>query len=124
MSPNITGNTNGNTQNAIQYGEQERQHITHQVIDRINQDKAAEIECIKKNHEAEVQGINQINETKKERMKQKIECIKKNHEAEVQGINQINETKIERMKQELELVKNERDYYKDMVLKHFIINKD
>ena len=95
MSPNITGNANGNTQNAIQYGEQERQHITHQVIDRINQDKAAE-----------------------------IECIKKNHEAEVQVINQINETKIERMKQEIELVKNERDYYKDMVLKHFIINKD
>jgi hypothetical protein len=53
-------------------------------------------------------------------MKQKIDRIKKNHEAEVQVINQINETKIERMKQELELVKNERDYYKDMVLKHIL----
>ena len=48
-----------------------------------------------------------------------IERIKQNliHE------KQIHAAEIERIKQELELVKSERDYYKDMVLKH-IFNKN
>ncbi len=47
MSPNITEKTNENIQNLNQYDDQERQQITYQVVDRINQHHANQIERVK-----------------------------------------------------------------------------
>jgi hypothetical protein len=123
MSPNITEKLNGNKQNATQYNDQERQNIIYPVTDRINHDHANQIERIKQNlihekqiHAAEIERIKKIHAAE-------IERIKQIHAAEIERIKQIHAAEIERIKQELELVKSERDYYKDMVLKH-IFNKN
>ena len=109
MSPNITEKTNESIQNLNQYDDQERQQITYQVVDRINQHHANQIERIEQN----LRHDKKIHETEIERTKQI-------NAAEIERIKQIKAAEIVRIKQELDLVKSERDYYKDMVLKHIL----
>ncbi len=74
------------------------------MVDRINQYHANQIE-------QNLRHDKQIHETEIERTKQI-------NAAEIERIKQIKAAEIVRIKQELDLVKSERDYYKDMALKH------